>query len=296
MHADLELRVELRLHIVSGSKESRSVQAPIMLILEAGTLASMLVGGSRKSATMQLWDIPAYASEELGLRGLSVPASLLAGCSMRDLDRLRDAADKAGSPCLVLRDETPLAFGASGSAAGDATMDRLQRLATAASHLGCSSLAVGCGDPSGDADGFASAVRDGVKLVERRELNFLLTPGPDRLADAESVIELIRKVGGFRIGCMPTFSHATATGDPEGTLRRLAPYAAAMLGELDAVKAPRGGKAEEIVAAWVRAVRSVGFASTLALGAAGRSPAKRIIAAREQIERAMAAVAEDDGE
>jgi len=276
--------------------ESPTLQAPIMLILEAGSLASMLVGGGRKTASLQLWDIPSVAIEDLGLRGLSIPASLLAGRSMRDLDRLRDAADKTGCPCLVLRDETPLAFGSPRAGAGEAAMDRLQRLATAASHLGCSSLAIACEDHLGDSDAFAAAVREGVKLVERRELNFLLTPGGRSIDGADSVIELIRAVGGFRIGCMPTFAHAMGTSDPEGTLRRLAPYASAMLGELEAVKTKRGEDADALVATWIRAVRAVGFASTLALGAAGRSPIKRIASAREHLEQAMAASVEEEGE
>lgn len=267
-----------------------------MLILEAGSLSSMLVGGSRKTAKLQLWDIPAVAMEDLGLRGLSVPATLLAGRSMKDLDRLRDAADKTGCPCLVLRDATPLPFGSDRSGEGDAALDRLQRLATAASHLGCSSLAIACENRVGDDEAFAAAVREGVKLVERRELNFLLTPGAGPLATAESVVELIRSVGGFRIGCMPTFGHAVGTSDPEATLRRLAPYASAMLGELDAVKVKRGENADDVVAAWVRAVRQVGFASTLALAAGGRSPAKRIAEAREHLEQAMAAAVEGEAE
>lgn len=274
-------------------KESSTLQAPIMLILEAGSLASMLVGGPRKTATLQLSDIPAFAIEQLGLRGLSVPTSLLAGRSMKDLDRLRDAADKAGCPCLVLRDEAGLAFGSPAADEADAAMERLGRLATAASHLGCSSLAIACQDRIGESEAFAAAVREGVKLVERRELNFLLTPGDGTLSTADSVIELIRAVGGFRIGCMPTFGHAMGTSDPEDTLRRLAPYASAMLGELDAVKVKRGEDADAVVASWVRAVRAVGFASTLALGARGRSPAKRIEAARTHLEQAMAAVEDD---
>jgi len=270
------------------------LQAPIMLILDAGSLASMLAGGPRKSAKMQLWDIPGVAIEDLGLRGLSVPASLLAGRSMRDLDRLRDAADKTGCPCLVLRDAMPLAFGSPDDAG--AAMDRVQRLAMAASHLGCSGLAVVCEDRTGDAETFAAAVREAVKLVERRELNFLLTPEAGSRIAAESIIDLIRAVGGFRIGCMPTFGHATSTSDPEGTLRRLAPYASAMLGELDAVKVKRGEDADALVASWLRAIREVGFASTLALGAGGRSPVKRIAAARETLEQAMSAVTEEESE
>lgn len=267
-----------------------------MLILEAGSLVSLLPGGRRTRSALELWDIPNFAMEELGLRGLSVPASLLAGRSLQDLDRLRDAADKAGCPCLVLRDATPLAFGGTGGSGTPAALDRLQRLATAASQLGCSSVAIACEDHSGDEEGFVSAVREGVKLVERRELNFLLTPGGSTLSTAEDVIALIRQVGGFRIGCMPTFGHATSTPEPEETLRRLAPYASAMLGELDSVTAKRGEDADAIVAGWVQAVRAVGFASTLALAAGGRSPVKRIAAAREALERAMSAVAEEESE
>ena len=52
-----------------------------------------------------LLDAPRFAMEHLQLRGLYLEASSLSGWSIKELDRLRDRADKAGCPCLVLADD-----------------------------------------------------------------------------------------------------------------------------------------------------------------------------------------------
>ena len=264
-----------------------------MLTLETGSLAARLAGGKNP---LQRSDLPRYAIEELGLRGLSIAASILSGCSPSELDRLRDAADRAHCPCLTMVESSPLAVDESSGTFTEAANDRLQRLAFAASRLGCSGLAVPVAvDAKSDPDRIAAALRQGVQTIERFELNLLVTPasrGP--LASSEGVIDLIRRVGGFRIGCMPTFGHAAASEDGEATLRRLAPYASAMVAYLDPLTAPKGGAFDERLAGLVRAVRTVGFASTLALSSAARDAAARIVRAREHLEPVIVANAAED--
>lgn len=266
-----------------------------MLTLETGSLAARLAGGRN---ALELSDLPRYAIEELGLRGLSIAASILSGCSPRELDGLRDAADRAHCPCLTMVESSPLAVDLEAGAFTDAANDRLQRLAFAASRLGCSGLAVTvAADAKADPDRIASALRQGVQTIERFELNLLVTPGArGLLASSEGVIDLIRRVGGFRIGCMPTFGHAAASEDGEATLRRLAPYASAMVADLDPLTAGKGGAFDDRLAGWVRAVRTVGFASTLALSSTAKDSAARIVRAREHLEPVLVANAAEESE
>ncbi len=266
-----------------------------MLTLETGSLAARLAGGKNP---LERSDLPRFAIEELGLRGLSIAASILSGCSPRELDRLRDAADRAHCPCLTMVESSPLAVDEASGTFAEAANDRLQRLAFAASRLGCSGLAVSvAADAKSDPDRIAAALRQGVQTIERFELNLLVTPAPrGPLASPDGVIDLIRRVGGFRIGCMPTFGHAAASEDGEATLRRLAPYASAMVADLDPLTAPKGGAFDERLAGWVRAVRTVGFASTLALSSGAKDASARIVRAREHLESVIAANAAEDPE
>jgi len=195
-------------------------------------------------------------------------------------------------------ESAPLAVDEASGTFSEAAADRLQRLAAAASRLGCSSLAVSvAADAKSDPDRIASAMRQGVQAIERHELNLLLTPSPKGpLADSEGVIDLIRRVGGFRIGCMPTFGHAASSDDGEATLRRLAPYASAMVADLDPLTASKGGAFDDRLAGWVRAIRTVGFASTLALSSSAKDAAARIVRAREHLEPVIVANAAEDPE
>lgn len=271
------------------------MQAPIMLTLETGSFAARLAGGRNP---LDRCDLPRYAIEELGLRGLSIATTILSGCSPRELDRFRDEADRVHCPCLTMVESAPLAVDQAAGSLSEAASDRLQRLGFAASRLGCAGLAVTvAADAKSDLDRIASALRLGVQLIERFELNLLVTPaarGP--LASSEGVIDLIRRVGGFRIGCMPTFGHAAASEDGEATLRRLAPYASAMVADLDPLTVAKGGSFDERLAGWVRAVRTVGFASTLALSSGAKDAAARIVRAREHLEPVIASSAGEDSE
>lgn len=269
-----------------------------MMTLEVGSLANLAAGRNRP----ELHDLPRLAIEEFQLRGLTLRASLLTGRTGRDLDRLRDAADKVACPCLTLIDDVELDLASADPEVGSQAMDRLHRLAVVASRLGCSGLGISCRAAAGaDLDALAVAVRRGLQSIEKHELNLLLAPSvkDGALVQVEAMTDLIRRVGGFRIGCMPGFAHAARSADAEATLRRLAPYSTVILAELDAVF---GTSAKIADAAWTRlgefvaAIRAVNFSSTLALSSRAKDAPNRIRLAREHLEGALAAVPDADEE
>jgi sugar phosphate isomerase/epimerase len=251
----------------------------MVLTLEAGSFAGVLAGASSaRGGGMQLPELPGVASAELDLRGLSVPAALLAGRSVAELETLRHAADKAGCPCLMLTESRVLDLRGDDAEAG---LERLVRLGGAAAKLGCSALAIPCGlGDDEDPDEVAAAIRRGVLAIERFELNLLIVPaatGP--LSEPLGVTDLIRRVGGFRIGCMPSFGHALSTRDPEATLRKLAPYAGAIQADLDDLGLGRSHESKAgrvLLGAFVAALRAVGYGHTLALSTRLADPRARL--------------------
>jgi sugar phosphate isomerase/epimerase len=264
--------------------------------LEAGSLAR-IVAGVAPGGTLQLEELPEFASREFGVRGLSIPAELLSGRPLREIERLRDAADKAGCPCLLLTEHRPLLIAGGHLAAG---VDRLVRLAGAASSLGCSCLAVSpIAEAGGDADSLATGLRSGLLAIERFELNLLVIPSDSGdLSEVAGVIDLIRRVGGFKIGCMPTFRHALSTRDPEATLRKLAPYAAAIEADLDGLGLGRSGEAKVgrvLLKELVEALRAVGYANTLALASRAENSTSLIGKTHDFLRELLAAVPEQEG-
>jgi len=245
--------------------------------------------GKPSPGKLTMLELPDFAIRELQLRGLNVPASVFAGWSLQDLDRLRDQADKAGCPCLVLIEDCPLPLGHADPAHREAAAERVRRLAVAAHRLSCNALAIACEGPDTDEafDLVADELRNLMPQVERMELNVLIAPHegltftPDRLTD------LIKRIGGFRIGSLPSFGHAAATGDPIGALRKLAPYAGAVQATVEGFT-PGGKHRGPDLAACVAAIRSVGFLNTLAIDYVGRkNPIEQIGKARVILQNAI---------
>lgn len=202
----------------------------MLLTLNVSSIRS-LIAPSRGKPKLRLTDVPRYTAEELGLSGLVMTTDLLAGATRDSLATLRDRGDKSGCAVLALieTDAQPIAQ-LSGDAA-DKAADRLVRVIEAASLLGCNSAAASIQAPDTDEamERAAEALKPVVERAERREINFLLAPGKGLTADPDRVTALVKQVGGFRIGTMPDFQAAVDSGDPEGYLKRLTPYASVVI-------------------------------------------------------------------
>ena len=238
-------------------------------------------------------DIPAFVRDELELRGLNVDASMLAGWSLEQLDELRDRADKAECPCLVLIERRPLALAHHAERDRRDARDRLQRLGAAAHRLGCNAVAIRCeGDDDDESFEFAATeIRSAMPALERLELNVLLAPAPGLTDDPDRLISLIKRIGGFRIGSLPDFDHAARTGDVEQALRKLAPYAGAIHASVRAFT-KKGLHEGYDLATCIDAIRKVGFENTIGIEYVGNDdPLPAIIEARQQLQAAI----DDDG-
>ena len=72
----------------------------MLLTLAARSLRKLVAADD--DGSLSLLDLPDFSIQQLQLRGVNVPSSMLTGWTLEDLDRLRDCGDKAGCPCLVL--------------------------------------------------------------------------------------------------------------------------------------------------------------------------------------------------
>lgn len=170
--------------------------------------------------------VPAIVRDEFGLSGLNVASALLKGADRSALASFRDSADRAGCACLVLV-EPPLLLASHKKSEALPALVRSLKLVEAASLLGCNSLAMGVqADATDEAfERAVDALREVAAAAEKRELNVLIAPGPGLTAEADRVTELIKRVGGFRVGTYPDFEVASKAVDPVAYLRRLVPYA-----------------------------------------------------------------------
>ena len=234
----------------------------------------MLAG---KDASLPLTDLPRFAHEQLGLHGLMLSADLLAGRTRDDLSRLRDAADRARCSCLVLLEEDPQQLAA---ADASAAAERIRRVMAAASLLGCNAASVAVDAP--DSPEALEIVAERFKALmgeaEQRELNLLIMPGsskkPGLTSSPDRLTELLKKIGGFRVGTMPDFAHAAEAEDPPAYLRKVTPYASAVLGSTLGFKVVEGELDDERaivehqgydLAAAVEAIAAVGYDGAVGL-------------------------------
>lgn len=263
------------------------MQPQIVLTLSVASLRGLIASADRRCPTLNA--VPAFARQQLGLRGLNVPAAMLSGLTAAGFEKLRDASDKAGCPCVVLVDEQPLPFADPDPAKATAAGERLHRLAAAANRLGCRDVAIRCAAGAGDdaLERTALGIKASMGEVDRHDLNVLIAPHEGWTGDADRLSALIKRVGGFRIGSLPSFGHAHASGDAEKTLRKLAPYAEsidATVFDFDA----KGTHRPYDLAAMVSAVRAVGYVNTLAIEHAGKGdPVEAIERARTILEAAI---------
>ncbi len=197
----------------------------MLLILSAASYRQAI---QSNGSSMGLDDLAPHAHTVIGLRGLLATTDLLKGADAAALDRFRDSADKAGCPCLFLVEENPHPLGMDDAAQAARSLERLENVLVAAQRLGCSSAACAISGPAGSEkamDLAATRLKKLSSLAERLDLNLLLRPCEGLTQTPSGLTELIKKVGGFRLGSLPDFSAAAKSGDAVDYLRRLAPYA-----------------------------------------------------------------------
>jgi len=252
----------------------------MLLTLNAHCLRSLLQASPKgRRQAMSVFDLPAFTKQTLGLNGLNLSTDMLVGFDRAQLETLRERADKAACSCLLLVESEAQTLTDPESA--EAAIARMRRVITAANILGCNSAAMRIKAP--DSDQAMEVVSKRLKQVsepaEKLDLTLLISPMTGLTATPERLTDLIKKVGGFRIGTFPDFQAAAAAKDPSAYLRRLCPYAQVV--SASAVKFKDTGKktlladgeTERIVYAhetydlnlMIKAVTSVGFEGTIGI-------------------------------
>lgn len=205
----------------------------------------------RGSRAIAVQDIPSYVQEQTGLHAMTMSTDLLAGASRDTITRIRENGDRVGCACLLLSETDPLSLGDPRQKIGDDAVLRMTRVVEAASLLGCNSasLEINAKDTDEAIELVATRIRRVLERADRLEIMVLIRPGKGLTEDAERLTELVKTIGGFRIGTMPDFESAVASGDPVQYLKKLTPYAsvvnASTLGFRDPEPAPEGKAAEK---------------------------------------------------
>lgn len=215
----------------------------MLLTLTASCLRGVLLPAPRaKKPKLDLLDLPQYTRETLGLSGFNLSTDLLAGANRARLEAVRERADRASCSCLVLIEPEPQNFGSKDDKPALAAAERMSRVVDAAQILGCSAAAlrVTAADDDDSLVRVAGRLRPIMERAEKLDINLVLAPDKGLTARPERVTELLKKVGGFRIGTYPDFETAAGQKDPVAYLHRLTPYASAVC--VSTVKFAQGGK------------------------------------------------------
>jgi len=182
----------------------------------------------RGSRALSVIDLPKYTIDQFGLHALNLTTELLKGLSPDDIAKIRDSGDRAGCACLMLTQRDPISAGDKDEDKADQAVDRIRRVIRAAGILGCNSVSIRLkGKDTDDVfDRTAETMRRALETADKAEMNLLIEPAPGLTEDPERLTDLVKGIGGFRIGTMPDFATAAESGDPVAYLKRLTPYAA----------------------------------------------------------------------
>ncbi len=176
---------------------------------------------------LRVADLPRYTQEHLGLHALNLSTDLLKGMSRAEIEKIRDSGDKVGCTCLMLSEPDPMDMAAGRDRAGEGAIDRMTRVIKAGSLLGCNAVSLSISGADSD-DAFELAVermKQVLGVADTIDINVLIAPMKGLTEGADRVTELVKAIGGFRIGTLPDFQTAAQSGDPVNYLRRLTPYA-----------------------------------------------------------------------
>ena len=203
-----------------------------MLVTACASSFTAKLKPAKGSPTLALVDLPAYIRNELGLHGMELTTTLLKGCDRALLTKIVENADKVGCPCLSLIEPEPQPLYDEKKA--EQAEDRVKRVVQAAQWLSCRSAAIRVAAPDDD-DAMlevAERLRPIIRRAEKMEINICIGSAPGLTEKPDRVAELLKKIGGFRVGTLPDFASAAASGDAAGYLRRLVPYASTVLATL----------------------------------------------------------------
>lgn len=287
-----------------------SAQALLPLLVPAKKGRTGKGGGGDAKPQLNVVDLPRFTREELGLWGLNLSTQILAGADAKKIDAVREAADRAQCPCLVLIESEVQPMATLDEARGSQAVERMHRVVQAASRLGCNSVALKIeADEHPDAFDFAAErVRMVLQKAEKLEVNVLICPHGEQIdpkappaptsaitSDPDRLTELIKRVGGFRIGTLPDFETASHAADPTLYLRRVVPYAQAVTATSVGSETKGKGKTKADsrspgvdLALYARTVESVGYTGTLAIDYRGEGdPVEGILQARSALEVAL---------
>ena len=204
----------------------------------------MLTAGRGKKPKLDLLDLPAFSRETLGLAGINLSTDLLAGADRARLESVRERADRASCACLLLVEADIQPFGSNQEKAASGATERMLRVVEAAHILGCSAAAVRIDAADDDATFLrvATRLKPVMERAEKLDINLLISPAKGLTARPERVTELLKKVGGFRIGTYPDFQTASEYKDPIAYMQRLTPYATAVAASTVKFTTPAGAE------------------------------------------------------
>lgn len=290
----------------------------MLITCAVSSLADLLKPRGRAKPRLALDDVPQYIRQELGLHGLNLSTEFLVGASRPRLEKFRDRADKAGCACLLLHEPSPQPI--ADPKKTDAAIDRINRVLQAAHALGCNaaSFSIQAKATETDRENAIDAMRAVMEQAEKLELNLLLKPTKGLTEQPDELTELIKKIGGFRVGTLPDFDAAAASEDPALYLRRLAPYASVVVASMhefedadpsEAIDDDAPGSLEDLadmlmdveapvhttfdIVPMLQSIKSVGFEGTLAIDYQGSEDGTLgVLKSRDAIEAGLESLAE----
>lgn len=248
------------------------IPAAMVLTVHVHSLIPLMKPAKGSATGLSLWDLPRHAREHLGVHGLAMTTTVLAGQDRAGLQRFVEAADRAGCPCLTLIENEPQPLFDEDRA--PAASDRVLRVVQAANWLGCSSVGIPieCPDNDDALQETADNLRPLVRKAERLDLNLCIPSGKGLTASPERIGELLKRVGGFRIGTMPDLLSASKQPDPSAYLRKLVPYASHLIAEVTEFSGTGKKRVHEgyDLTEYMKIVAAVGFDGGVAIDYRGK--------------------------
>lgn len=171
----------------------------------------LLPAGRSKKPKLDLLDLPAFTRDTLQLSGFNLTTDLLVGADRARLEAIRERADRFSCSCLLLIEAEPHNFGSPDDKVAAAAAERMLRVLGAAQILGCSAASLKIVAPDDDESlvRVAARLKPVMERAEKLDLNLAVSPHVGLTSRADRVTELLKKVGGFRIGTYPDFETAT---------------------------------------------------------------------------------------